>query len=85
MRKEDIEAFIPLLFELKEKLPKKGRLYYKLLPEELKKQVDALVEKLKKQNNYINIRVDEYAESKHDLRCCTIPTPITFRHTAKMP
>lgn len=64
MSKEDIEAFIPLLFELKEKLPKKGRLYYKLLPEELKKQVDALVEKLKKQNNYINIRVDEYAESK---------------------
>ena len=67
MRKEDIEAFIPLLFDLKSKMPKKGRLYYKLLPEELKRQVDALVQELKNQNEFIRVRVEEYAESKSRL------------------
>lgn len=67
MRKEDIEAFIPLLFDLKSKMPKKGRLYYKLLPEELKQQVDALVQEFKNQNEFIRVRVEEYAESKSRL------------------
>lgn len=67
LRKEQIEAFIPLLFDLKSKMPKKGRLYYKLLPEELKWQVDALVQELKNQNEFIRVRVEEYADSKSRL------------------
>lgn len=60
----DLTPLIVRLFELKDKMPKKGRLYYKLLPEEVKAGVDAFVEELKNGNEYIHNMIDEYADSK---------------------
>lgn len=62
--KADLEEIIPKLFELKSKMPKKGRLYYKLLPDEVKTEVDSFVNDLKNRNEYIRQLVEEYAESK---------------------
>lgn len=43
----DLSPISIRIFQLKDILPKKGRLYYQLLPEEAKEQVDRLVEDLK--------------------------------------
>ncbi|WP_317394467.1 AAA family ATPase [Agathobaculum desmolans] len=59
-----IAPFLSRLFALKEKMPKKGRLYYKLLPEDVKAEVDALVAFLKENNEYIRNLVQDYVESK---------------------
>jgi len=59
-----IAPFISRLFALKEKMPKKGRLYYKLLPEDVKAELDAFVAFLKENNEYIRNLVQDYAESK---------------------
>ena len=40
---DELAHFIPGLFSLKEKMPKKGRLAYKLLPEEVKAELDTFV------------------------------------------
>ena len=42
----------------------KGRLYYKLLPEDVKVEVDAFVAFLKENNEYIRNLVQDYVESK---------------------
>ncbi|TWH59294.1 hypothetical protein DesLBE_3669 [Desulfitobacterium sp. LBE] len=55
------------LFQLKEKMPKKGRLYYQLLPDEVKQEVDRLIVDLKKDIPHIQALVDEYAEIKANL------------------
>ena len=60
----NLAPYIRRLFSLKEKMPKKGRLYYKLLPDEVKAEVDAFVAELKATNEYIRHLVDDYAESK---------------------
>lgn len=60
----DLSPLIVRLFELKDKMPKKGRLYYKLLPEEVKAEVDDFVAELKYSNEYIRNLVDDYADSK---------------------
>ena len=60
----DLSAFIDRLFSLKEKMPKKGRLYYKLLPDEVKAELDAFVSDLKAQNEYIRHLTEDFAESK---------------------
>lgn len=60
----DLSVFIERLFSLKEKIPKKGRLFYKLLPDEVKAEVDAFVSDLKEQNEYVRHLVEDYAESK---------------------
>ena len=60
----DISSFIDSLFSLKEKMPKKGRLYYKLLPDEIKAELDAFVSDLKEQNEYIRHLTEDFAESK---------------------
>ena len=62
--KADLAALIPRFFALKDKMPKKGRLYYKLLPEEIKTEVDAFVRELKEQSEYVRQLVEEYADSK---------------------
>lgn len=59
-----IAPFLSRLFALKEKMPKKGRLYYKLLPEDVKVEVDAFVAFLKENNEYIRNLVQDYVESK---------------------
>jgi len=55
------------LFQLKEIMPKKGRLYYQLLPENVKQEVDILVADLKRDIPYIQGLIDEYAEIKSNL------------------
>lgn len=62
--KTDLDAIIPKLFELKSKMPKKGRLYYKLLPDEVKTEVDSFVNELKNRSEYIRQLIEEYADSK---------------------
>lgn len=62
-----IAPFLSRLFALKEKMPKKGRLYYKLLPEDVKVEVDAFVAFLKENNEYIRNLVQDYVESKTSL------------------
>lgn len=59
-----LAPFIDRLFSLKEKMPKKGRLFYKLLPDEVKAEVDAFVADLKAQNEYVRHLIEDYAESK---------------------
>ena len=65
--KSSLAALMPQLFALKEKMPNKGRLLYKLLPEDLKTELDAFVSDLKEQNEYIRHLVDDYADSKSRL------------------
>lgn len=60
----DLAPLIPRLFALKERMPKKGRLAYKLLPEDVKAEVDDFVSFLKENNGYIRDLVQDYAESK---------------------
>lgn len=62
--KADLTAFIPYLFTLKDKMPKTGRLLYKLLPEEVKAELDSLVELLKEKNEYIRQLAEDYTDSK---------------------
>ena len=62
-----LARFIPGLFALKEKMPKKGRLAYKLLPEEVKAELDAFIDSLKTDCKYIGDLVKEYADAKCQL------------------
>ena len=59
-----IKAIIPKLFELKSKMPKKGRLYYKLLPDNTKKEIDNFVSEIKNQSKYLREMYEDYADSK---------------------
>lgn len=60
----DLTPLIARLFELKDKMPKKGRLFYKLLPAEAKAEVDAFVEELKNSSEHIRNLTADYADSK---------------------
>lgn len=60
----DLTPYLKRLFALKDKMPKQGRLAYKLLPEEVKAEIDAFVLELKNSNEYIRNLVADYAESK---------------------
>lgn len=60
----ELSPYIKRLFELKALMPKKGRLYYKLLPEDVKTEIDSFVRELKSSNEYIKNLVDDYADSK---------------------
>ena len=64
---DGLTRFIPGLFALKEKMPKKGRLAYKLLPEEVKAELDAFIGSLKTDCKYIGDLVNEYADAKCQL------------------
>lgn len=55
------------LFKIKDMLPKKGRLYYQLLPQDTKQQIDKLVEDLKQSVPYIQQLSFEYGEAKSKL------------------
>lgn len=55
------------LFQLKDIMPKKGRLYYQLLPKEVKEAIDELIADLKQSVPYIKDLIDEYAEIKSKL------------------
>ena len=60
----ELGALAAQLFTLKDKMPKKGRLYYKLLPPEVKAEVDSFVSALKASNEYVRNLVNDYADSK---------------------
>lgn len=64
MGDSELTPLIARLFELKDKMPKKGRLFYKLLPEEVKAEVDAFVEELKNSSEHIRNLIADYADSK---------------------
>lgn len=64
---DGMARFIPGLFVLKEKMPKKGRLAYKLLPEEVKAELNAFIGSLKTDCKYIGDLVNEYADAKCQL------------------
>lgn len=59
-----LAPFMDRLFALKDNMPKKGRLFYKLLPEDMKTEVDAFVAELKAGNEYIRNLTEEYAACK---------------------
>ena len=67
MSADGMARFIPGLFVLKEKMPKKGRLAYKLLPEEVKAELNAFIGSLKTDCKYIGDLVNEYADAKCQL------------------
>ncbi len=52
------------LFDLLDRLPKNGRLLYKLLPEDIKTELNTLVSDIKQDNEYIRQLVNDYVESK---------------------
>lgn len=60
----ELTPMIARLFELKDKMPKKGRLFYKLLPEEVKAEVDAFIAELKDSSEHIRNLTADYADSK---------------------
>ncbi|WP_411676885.1 MobP3 family relaxase [Caproicibacter sp.] len=62
----DLAPYLKRLFVLKDKMPKQGRLVDKLLPAEVKAEIDTFVLELKNSNEYIRNLVADYAESK----CC---------------
>ena len=59
-----LTVYSPRLFTLLENLPKSGRLLYKLLPEDMKAELDNLVSDMKQDNEYIRQLVDDYVENK---------------------
>ncbi len=64
------KAMLPLvkmLFEIKDMIPKDGRIVYKLLPEEVKAKIDELVIAMLKSNSGLRRAVNRYVESKMNL------------------
>ena len=64
------KAMLPLvkmLFEIKDMIPKDGRIVYKLLPEEVKAKIDELVIAMLKSNSGLRRAVNRYVESKMTL------------------
>ena len=62
-----LDDFADRLFKIKAAIPTKGRVAYKLLPPEVKAQVDELVAFLLSQNPRIQEIVDEYVARRLDL------------------
>lgn len=64
------KAMLPLvkaLFEIKDLIPKDGRIVYKLMPPEVKEKIDELVIALLKNNAGLRRAVNLYVESKMNL------------------
>ena len=64
------KAMLPLvkaLFEIKDLIPKDGRIVYKLMPPEVKEKIDELVIALLKNNAGLRRAVNRYIESKMNL------------------
>ncbi len=67
LKPKHINEFAPKLFELSHKMPKQGRLYYKLLDEDRKKEVDKVVEYIKDNLPNLQKLCDGYVKNKVDL------------------
>ncbi|QUL53373.1 hypothetical protein KDC22_23650 [Paenibacillus tritici] len=55
------------LFQLRQQMPKSGRLAYKLLPPESKTPLDKFVQNLLQENRYLAQMVEDYVEAKMNL------------------
>ncbi len=73
----DLSPLSIRLFQLKDILPKKGRLYYQLLSEEAKEQVDRVVEDLKQGIPHIKQLIDEYADTKSKMAMLYDTDPVS--------
>lgn len=65
--KQTITLLASRLMDLRNHMPKTGRLAYKLLPPDTKKQVDELVQDLLKANPYLSQMTEEYVQAKLEL------------------
>lgn len=66
------------LFELRQKMPKSGRLAYKLLTPEAKSLVDAFVQDLLQQNPYLTQMVEAYVTAKLEVASLYTSDPDTL-------
>jgi len=51
------------LFMLRRTIPKGGRIVYKLLPPEVKAEIDSLADELIKDNSYLRMAIEQYINS----------------------
>jgi len=65
---EQLAAVAEQLFTLRSMIPKGGRVAYKLLPPEVKTEVDNLTDALIKDNTYLQAAINQYIDSLCDLK-----------------
>ena len=65
---EQLAAAAERLFRLRNMIPKGGRIAYKLLPVEVKAEIDALTDELIRDNTYLQAAVEQYIDSLCDLK-----------------
>lgn len=73
--KQAIDQLASRLMALRGQLPKTGRLAYKLLPPDAKKQVDTLVLDLLEGNPYLAQMIQEYVQAKLELAMLYTASP----------
>lgn len=65
---EQLAAAAEKLFKLRNMIPKSGRVTYKLLPAEVKTEIDNLADDLIKDNTYLNAAIGQYTDSMCKLK-----------------
>ena len=65
---EQLAAVAERLFKLRNAIPKGGRVAYKLLPPEVKTEIDTLTDWLIKNNSYLQAAVEQYIDSQCELK-----------------
>jgi len=65
---EQLAAVAEKLFKLRSAIPKGGRIAYKLLPPEVKAEIDGLTDELIKDNTYLQTAIEQYIDSMCDIR-----------------
>jgi len=65
---EQLAAAAERLFRLRNMIPKGGRVAYKLLPPEVKAEIDGLTDELIKDNTYLQNAVEQYIDSLCNLK-----------------
>ena len=65
---EQLAATAEKLFKLRNMMPKGGRIAYKLLPPEVKAEVDSLTDELIQDNTYLQTAVEQYIDSMCKLK-----------------
>ena len=65
---EQLAAVAEKLFKLRNAIPKDGRVAYKLLPPEVKTDIDDLTDTLIKNNTYLQAAIEQYIDSLCNLK-----------------
>jgi len=65
---EQLAAAAERLFRLRGMIPKGGRVAYKLLPPEVKAEIDGLTDELIKDNTYLQAAIEQYIDSLCNLK-----------------